>query len=325
MWSRTGTVAFFLALALSAAPPQTPAKKAAPAPPASRPSAGEKSALNKEYLAGYLRHLYLWPAEVKVEIGDFKPSAVGGLLETTVLATFGQASDQMVFYVSKDGKHIFNGKVFAAADTPFREELSKITTALQPSFGAAGAQVTIVAFSDFQCPYCREEAKVLRENIVKTYPTQVRVYFKDMPLANHDWARPAAIAGRCFFRQNQQLFWEYHDWAFDKQSEINAANFRQKVAEFIKGKQVDPLQLNRCLDQRETEEEVTKSIAEARSLRVNSTPTVFINGRRLGGTPWPNLKQIIDAELNYQKTAAAASEECCEVKLPSLVPAGPNP
>jgi len=306
-----------LATAVVAAPQAAP-KKSAASRGAKAAAPGDKSALDKKHLEGYLRHRFMWGPHIKLEIGDYVPSPLSGLLQTTVRASYGAASEQRVFWVSADGKHILDGSLYLAADNPFRAELSKITTALQPSFGTAGAPVVLVAYSDFQCPHCRDEAKVLRENILKAYPTQVRVYFKDMPLANHDWARTAAIAGRCVFRQDPLAFWAFHDWVFENQASITAANFREKLDGFLKGQEVDALQMARCLDKRETEEEVNKSAAEARSLGVNSTPTLFVNGRRLGNTPWPNLKQIIDYELDYQKTAKNAGEqECCEVRLPT--------
>ena len=313
------------AAAVWAAAPQAAPKKPGLAARAAKKGAapatagGEKSGLNKAHLEGYLRHLYVWGPQIKVEIGDFTPSAVAGFMQATVRASFGLASEEQVLYVSADGKQIMRGPIYPADDNPFRAELNKITTALQPSFGTPGATVVIVTYSDFQCPHCREEAKTLRENILKTYPKQARVYYKDMPLANHDWAKTAALASRCIFRQNALAFWEFHDWIFDKQAEITAANFQEKLAGFVKGKEIDALQLSRCLDKRETEEEVNKSIAEARTLGINSTPTLFVNGRRLtGATPWPNLKQIIDDEIEYQKTAKNAGEDCsCEIRLPS--------
>jgi protein-disulfide isomerase len=306
------------ALALSLVLGAQATKKAAAKKSAAPEAPVEKSGLNKQHLEAYLRHLFLWSPQIKVEIGDYTPAPAAGLKQTTVKASFGAASEQMTFLISADGKYILNGTLHEAAANPFKNEISKISTALQPSFGAPGAPVTLVVFSDFQCPHCREEAKELRENIAKTYPAQVRVYFKDFPLANHDWARPAAIAGRCIFRQDALLFWDYHDWVFDKQQEINAANFREKLAGFVKGKEIDPLQLNQCIDRKATEPEVEKNISEARSVRVTSTPTLFLNGRRLGRVPWANLKQFIDFEIDYQKMAKNAGEqECCEVRLPT--------
>lgn len=296
------------------------AAKKAPRPAVKKSIAGENSGLNKQHLEAYIRHLYAWLPEIKMEIGDLTPSAVPGLLQTLVRASYQSATEERTFYISTDGKHILDGGMYAADDTPFRASLKKLTTTLQPSFGAPGASVVLVEFSDFQCPYCREEGKALRDNVTKTFPTQVRVYFKDYPLPIHDWSRISAIAGRCIFRQNPVAFWDYHDWIFDKQGEVTTANFNEKLAGFIKGKEVDPLQLNRCVEKRETEAEVEKSMAEGKSLGVNSTPTLFVNGRKLGNTPWPNLKRVIDMEIEYQKTHKNAGEpECCEVKLPSPI------
>ena len=188
------------------------------------------------------------------------------------------------------------------------------------ALGAPTAPVTLEVFSDFQCPFCKEEAKMLRGNILSAYPKQVRVYFKDLPLDQiHPWAKPAAIAGRCVFKQTPAAFWDYHDWAYEHQAEITKDNFRDKALEFAKGKEIDALQFGRCMDTKATEAEVDKSVAEARELKVMSTPTLFVNGRRLPAqVAWPDLRQIIDQEIEYQKTAKNAGEDCgCEVKLPS--------
>jgi protein-disulfide isomerase len=129
----------------------------------------------------------------------------------------------------------------------------------------------------------------------------------------------ASITGRCIFRQKPTAFWDYHDWIYAHQSEITPDNFKSKVMEFAKTKEkdIDALQLSRCMDTRATEAEVDKNIAEGKALQVNQTPTMFVNGRRLvGDVAWPNLRQIIENEIEYQKTARNAGEDCgCEVKL----------
>ena len=90
-------------------------------------------------------------------------------------------------------------------------------------------------------------------------------------------------------------------------------------------KEIDALQLGQCIDTKATDAEVEAEIAEARSLDVNGTPTMFINGRRIpNAIDWPNLKVIVDSEIEYQKTAKNAGDDCgCEVKLP--VPGLPAP
>ena len=287
--------------------------------PVARPADTKKSALDKATLEAYVRHLSVWGPQIKVEIGDPKPSPLPGMLEVTVHASAGNASQDEVFYVSKDGQKMVLGAVYDVKENPFKADLDKLKTDLQPSFGTPGAPVVLVLFSDFQCPFCKEEAKVLRTNLVSTYPKQVRLYFKDMPLDQiHPWAKAAAIAGRCVFKQSPTAFWDYHDWIYEHQGEITKDNLREKVLEFAKGKEIDALQLGHCMDTRATEAEVDKSVNEAHDLHVMSTPTLFVNGRRLPSqVAWPDLRMIIDQEIEYQKTAKNAGEDCgCELKLP---------
>jgi protein-disulfide isomerase len=287
---------------------------AAPKPPAS------PSALDKSTLEQYVRHMFVWPSpQVQVQVGEAKPSAVlPGFHEVTVTATAGQASQAVTFHVSGDGRKIIQGNVFDVTQSPFQADLNKIKTDLQPSFGTPGAPVVVVVYSDFQCSFCKEEAKVLRETLTKEYPTQVRVYFKDYPLEPiHPWAKPAAIAGRCIFRQKPAAFWDYHDWIFSVQNEITTENLKEKVEEFGKTKGLEPIQLGSCMETKATEAEVNRSMAEARTLGVNSTPTLFVNGRRVvGNVPWQQLKTIIDHEIEWAKTHGGG-EKCCEVTLPT--------
>src|SRR5262249_12379809 len=155
----------------------------------------------------------------------------------------------------------------------------------------AGAPVVLVEFSDFQCAYCKQEAQVLRQNLASAYPSQVRLYFVDHPLDQlHPWAKAAAMAGRCIFKQNSNAFWDFHDWIFERQGEITPENLNAKVLEFAKGKEIDTLQLSRCMESKATEGEVAKEMAMGDALHVDSTPTLFINGRRrLGSQDWPTL------------------------------------
>jgi protein-disulfide isomerase len=160
---------------------------------------------------------------------------------------------------------------------------------------------------------------MLRQNLLAAYPKQVRLYFKDFPLDSiHPWARPAAIAGRCVFRQNPSSFWSYFDWIYAHQADITAPNLKDKVMEWAKGdKDIDVLQLGRCIDTKATEAEVDKNVAEGHALDINATPTLFVNGRRIPQSiDWTNLRGIVDFEIEYQKTAKNAGEDCgCELKL----------
>jgi protein-disulfide isomerase len=295
----------FVLAAAAALMAQTPAKKA--------------SALDKPTMEAYIRHLFVWPAPIQMTVADPKPGPMDGFYEVTVRGSQGNASQSETFYVSKDGQKIVRGSVFDINQNPFKGDLDKLKTEFQPSIGTPGAPVVLVEFSDFECPYCREEAKILRDNLLATYPKEVRLYYLDFPLeAVHPWARTAAIAGRCIFHQNASAFWDYHDWIFASQDQVHPDNVRDKVLEFAKGKALDIPQLSKCIDERVTDDEVNKTMKEGQDLDVGSTPTLFVNGRRLVGTEqWSDLKRVIDYEIEYQKTAKNAGEDCgCDVRLP---------
>jgi protein-disulfide isomerase len=279
-----------------------------------------KPGFDKVALEAYVRHLLAVIPEVQVKIEDPKPSPVSTLEQVDVHFIYGERTQDETFYVSKDGHKIIRGYIYDLSQNPFKEDLDKLKTSLSPSFGAAGAPVVLVIFSDFQCPNCKEEAKTLRQNLPVAYPKDVRVYFKDFPLEQiHPWAKPAAIAGQCIFRENPAAFWQYHDWIYEHQSEITPDNLKAKVLEFAQtAKDLDGMQLGRCIDSKATEADVNASIAQGKALKIDATPTMFVNGRRLiGNYPWQNLQQIINGELNYQKSAQNAGEKCCELKIPN--------
>jgi|HubBroStandDraft_6_1064221.scaffolds.fasta_scaffold245214_2 protein-disulfide isomerase len=284
------------------------------------------STFDKTRMEAYVRHLLAVLPEVQVKVDDPKPSGTPDLQEVNVHFTYQGRSQDENFYLTKDGQHILRGVVYNLSQNPFQEDLDKLKTSAAPSFGPATAPVTIVEFGDFECPNCREEAKTLRDNVPTQFATQVHVYFKDFPLEQiHPWAKPAAIAGRCIYHQSAAAFWKYHDWIYDHQAEINPENLKTQVMDFAKtSPDIDGLQLGRCIDTKATEPEVDASLAEGRALHVDATPTVFLNGRRLvGNYPWQNIAQIVTGELNFQKSATAASraekpdDKCCEVKIPS--------
>jgi protein-disulfide isomerase len=290
--------------------------------PGASPAAAKKSGFDKTAVGEYVKNVEMWPKEVELNISDPKPSAyLPGFQEFTVGAIYqGKEVIQRQYYLSADGQRFIQGNVFMLDKHPFQRNMDKLRTDLMPSFGTPGAPVTLVVFSDFECPYCREEAKALREKLPQEFPTDVRVYYKEFPLQMiHPWAMKSAIAGRCVFRANPEAFWDYHDWIFDKQTDMTPENVDSKILEWAGTKGLDTLQLTRCMETSATEPEVRKNMAEGLSLGVDRTPTLFLNGRPLEGMTWEQLKARIAFELGYQKTAKNAGEKCCEVTIPGAV------
>jgi protein-disulfide isomerase len=282
-------------------------------------TAPKKSALDKATLEAYVRHLYVMDSRIGFEVSEPKPSAeLPGFQEVVVTATLGAQSQKLKFLISRDGQKILQANVYDVAQNPFKHDLDLLKPGTAPSLGTAGAPVVLVQFSDFECPYCKEEGMMLRQNLLAAYPKQVHLYFKTYPLESiHPWSMQAAVASKCAFRQKPNEFWEFHDWAFAHQAEITPQNFRDKAMEWAKSqKDLDALQFGQCVDTRATMAEVQKEIKEGQALEISGTPTLFINGRRVQNVDWPNLRAIIDYEIEYQKTAKNAGEDCgCELKL----------
>ena len=296
---------------------QTPGKKV---PAATGP------AMDKAKIEAYLRHLYVWGPAITMTIGEPKAGPMAGLYEVKMRGAQGEASQEETFYISTDGQKLIRGTVFDITKNPFKEDIDKLKTEYQPATGTAGAPVVVVEFSDFECPFCRQEAQTIRQNLISTYPKEVHMFYIDYPLESlHPWAKAASMAGRCVFHQNASSFWDYHDWIFENQDQITADNLKSKVLEFATAKGLAVDQLSKCIDSRATEDEVNKAKQIGKDLSVDQTPTIFVNGRRMvGAVTWPDLKRVIDYEIEYQKTAKNAGEDCgCDVRLPAVGGATP--
>ncbi len=287
--------------------------------------AADKSGLDKATLEAYLRHLELWRPEVGVKIDNAKESKeLPGFLDVVVHLTYENvALPEQHYFLSRDGKKLFRADVYDINKNPFQANLDKLDLKGAASLGPATAPVTVVVFSDFQCPLCKQEAGVIHGQITAAFPGKVNVFFRDFPLDQlHNWARQAAIAGRCVYKLNPSAFWDYHDWIYDNQSYIGLDNLNSKIQEFAASKNLAGMQLTRCIESKATAPEVNASVAEGTALGINATPTIFINGRKLeGAVPWETLQTLIKMELDHQaaKAAAEKDESCCTVKVPTII------
>ena len=273
-------------------------------------AAGAKGALDKATLENYLRHVELFRGEVMFKIDDPVASKyLPGYSEVLVHLIFNNVERDELWYVSSDGQTMLRGDVYDLGKSPFQSNLDKLTLHDQPSFGPAAAPVTIVEFGDFECPDCKMEAPVLRHNLVETFGDKVRVVFKNYPLDSvHPWARSAALAGRCVFHQSEPAFWKFYDWIYDNQDGIAVDTLNMKVLAWGGENGVDTVKLGQCMETKATEPEVSASIAEGHELGLSGTPTLFINGRRIGGLVWPDLELVINKELDFVKERQAAAK-----------------
>jgi protein-disulfide isomerase len=279
------------------------AKSATAAPAAAAPSPTQKN------IEAYLRHLYAFGADVLVVVGPPKETLVEGLLETTIDVTISGNKETAKFYVSKDGKFLFRGELSDLTKDPLAESRAQIQMQDAPSLGDPKAVVTLVEYSDFECPVCRNLHDVLR-GMLPNYPGKVRVVFKDFPIEQlHPWARTAAIAGRCAYLQDPKAFWKMYDLIYDNQEIISAANAWTKMMDYAGQSGLDGEAFKSCMASPEAGEAVNTSRANGQLLDVSSTPTIFVNGRRIVGSDPHLLEQYINYELAQQKAAKPADKK----------------
>lgn len=264
-------------------------------PPAAAPAGLQKN------VEAYLRNLYALGPNVQLTVSAPKDSEVPGLLETTVDLKDGESSQTAKLYLSKDGKFLVRGEVSDLSKDPLAETRARIQLNDEPSLGDPKAAVTLVEFSDFQCPVCRSLHDVLR-GMLPNYP-QVRVVFKDFPLESlHPWARTAALAGRCAYQQDPKAFWKVYDAIYDQQELISASNAWTKMTDFAAQAGLNADTFKACMTSPEAGAAIEANRSNGQQLEVNSTPTVFVNGRRLIGADPRLLEQYIQYELAQKST-----------------------
>ena len=175
-------------------------------------------------------------------------------------------------------------------DVP-RHEIELAAT--DPSVGAQSASVTLVEFSDFQCPFCRQVVPTLKK-VQETYGDKVRVVWKDFPLTQiHPQAFKAGEAAHC--AGDQGKFWEYHDRLFASQEALQPNDLKKHAADLG----LNAATFATCLDSSKYGERVRDGVAEGSRLGVNSTPTIYVNGRMLSGAqPYETFASVIDEELS---------------------------
>jgi len=287
------TVTLAAILALSFVVPAAHAGQSKP------PAAASAQQPIQKTVEAYLRNLYAFGADTTVKIGAPKDIGIDGLLELDVEVKIGENEQTGKVYVTKDGKFMFRGEISDLSKDPMVVTRSQIDTKDSPSLGPANAPVTLVEFSDFECPVCRALHDALR-GLLPNYP-QLRVIFKDFPLEQiHPWARTAALAGRCAYQQDPKAFWKMYDFIYDGQELISAENAWGKMTDFAAQSGLNADAFKSCMASPEAGAAVDASRANGILLEVGSTPTMFVNGRRIVGADPHTLEQYIKYELNQR-------------------------
>jgi len=170
-----------------------------------------------------------------------------------------------------------------------------------PALGPESAPVTIVEFSDFQCPYCSRAAPVIKQ-LRERYPEQVRIVYRHFPLDSvHPQARAAAEASLC--AADQERFWEYHDVLFANAQQLG----EEDLIGYAEELGLDTEAFRSCLEEERHAEQVQRDLEAGRQAGVTGTPSFFINGRMLGGAqPLEEFVRVIESELERREETSSA-------------------
>ena len=244
--------------------------------------------------------------QYRVDIGDIEPTDIDGLSKGSFTIN-GQQTQQ--FLVTDDDKQLYmvsadpvdvsrstEGLAEARmereeallAESRERGERLLAATADLPVRGNPDADVTIIEFSDFQCPYCSRAAGTVEEVLAK-HPEDVRFVYVQFPLGNHPWARPASIAALCAAQQDDEAFWTLHDNYFANQRSLNPGNVIAESRGYLAGADLDMSQWATCTEDQASEAHqqavaaLTEGMALGEELGVTGTPGFFVNGRFVNG------------------------------------------
>jgi len=257
---------------------------------------------DNDKLIKYYRKKNNVPPAQAVTVTDLKDSPIKGAKQGVLQVGTAPQVRQVPFTMSADGRYI----LFAAADDitvdPSKAVMSKINIKDEPFRGNKDAKVTIVEYSDFQCPFCAKGYTTLEQQVMKDYGDKVKFVFKDYPLPFHPWAEPAAIAAECAKQQKVDAFWKMYHGFFDNQKDVNPTNVKDKAWEFVSDQGLDKAKFDDCYDNKKTQPGVKADVAEGQSVGVTGTPSFVINGRLLvGAQPYEQFKAVIDDELASSK------------------------
>jgi len=282
-------------LAQTSKPPSAPQPKTGPV--ATSATSGAKVPSKDDVEVALKRTLGYDPAVTWI-VYDVRPSGIPGVSEILVSLN---KQDPIRIYWNADNQTAVIGQLLPFGSNPYASIRTRLQAADGPAIGAQSPTITLVEFSDLECPHCKSAQPVM-EKLAADFP-QVRYVFQQFPLpaSMHPWAMKAAEYSDCAAQLSPAAFWKYTDSIFENQGSIALATADDKLKELATAAGLDAQKMAACSAQPQTEARVKKSIDLGQSLDINQTPTVFINGRRVlsvADIPYEQLKNLVQFEIN---------------------------
>lgn len=251
---------------------------------------------SEETVNAFMKQMFGYDPAVSWKIAAIRPSQAEGLTEVLVVLSTAQGQQNSRLYVTEDGQHAVVGDIIPFGAHPFTAAQETLSKGMDgPSRGPSDAAVTVVEFSDLQCPHCKEAQPTIDKLMAEE--KNARLVFQNFPLPSHDWAAKAAYYGDCIGRSSPDAFWKYVAGVYATQSDITAATADEKLTALAEQAGAKGADTAACAANPETVARVQRSVALGTALEVTGTPTLFINGRKISnvaGLPYEVLKGLTE-------------------------------
>ena len=272
-------------------------KSATTTKPATAKASNDTGLPSEETVNGFMKSTFGYNSSLSWKISDIKPSKAQGLAEVTVVISTPQGQQQIQqFYVTPDGKHALLGQIIPFGAHPYESVRKELAfKAKGPSRGPADAPVTIVEFSDLQCPHCKVAQPIIEK--LMTDEPNAKLVFQNFPLPMHDWAMKAAAYDDCVGQKSKDAFWKFVASVYDSQADITSTGADEKLTALADKAGVNGAEIAACAAKDDTIGRVQGSVALGQSVDVNATPTLFVNGRSISDVnqiPYEVLKGLVE-------------------------------
>jgi protein-disulfide isomerase len=270
---------------------------------------------NQSRLISYVASRYDIPATISLSVKSATPVSEDCHWKVVFAGQGPLGEVSLGLYLSPDARYLSKDLMDSKLD-PVRERYDKARLAMRemdsgetPRSGEAHASVTLVVFSDFECPFCKKAAELVRSDSFVRKGSDVRVVFRHYPLAQHPWAQKAAEMAACAGFQSSDLFWQVHDSIFERQARISANNSDEELELLSKSIQgINQIKLSECIDRQLSLGVVLRDKALGDHLGVTATPTIFLNGETVQFSSASELHKLLSDQLMRQVIDAKASK-----------------
>ncbi len=250
----------------------------------------------------FLQQQFGYQEGLSWKIAGIKPAAVAGMAEVTAVMANQEGQQLFHFYVASDGQHALVGDIIPFGARPFDPVKKMLDKGISgPDRGPKNAPVTIVEFGDLQCPACKAAQPTI-EALIAVEPT-AHFVFQNFPLEMHNWAAKGAAYADCVGRASNDAFWKFISKTYETQADITAATADEKLTAIADQSGVKGAEIATCAATPETKARVDASIALGKSVEVTGTPTLFINGRRIGSFD-ANLSAVYKSLVDFAAKTA---------------------